>query len=74
MEVVPEQERDSTEVHTHYLPHHGVVRRDKTTTKLRIVFDASAKIGANPCLNDCLYTGPNVEQSIFDILIRFRIH
>ena len=27
----------------HYLPHHGVVRQDKTTSKLRIVYDASAR-------------------------------
>ena len=26
-----------------YLPNHGVVRQDKETTKLRIVFDGSAK-------------------------------
>lgn len=27
----------------HYLPHHGVVRQDKDTSKLRIVYDASAR-------------------------------
>ena len=57
----------------HYLPHHGVVRQDKTTSKLRIVYDASAKT-KGPSLNDCLYTGPSFGQSIFDILLRFRFH
>ena len=28
---------------THYLPHLAIVRRDKSTTKVRVVFDASAK-------------------------------
>ena len=27
---------------TYYLPHHGVVRREKLTTKVRVVFDGSA--------------------------------
>lgn len=57
----------------HYLPHHPVVRQDKTTSKLRIVYDASAR-GNGPSLNDCLYTGPSFGQSIFDILLRFRLH
>ena len=41
----------------HYLPYHAVVRQDKSTTKLRIVYDASAKADG-PSLNECLYTGP----------------
>jgi hypothetical protein len=56
----------------HYLPHHGVVRQDKATSKLRIVYDASAK-STGPSLNDCLYTGPKFGQSIFDILLRFHL-
>ena len=27
----------------HYIPHHVVIRRDKSTTMLRIVYDASTK-------------------------------
>ena len=56
----------------HYLPHHGVVRQDKATSKLRIVYDASAR-STGPSLNDCLYTGPKFGQSILDILLRFRL-
>jgi hypothetical protein len=57
----------------HYLPHHAVVRSDKATTKLRVVYDASARTGDGPSLNDCLYKGPKFNQLIFDILVRFRV-
>ena len=57
----------------HYLPHHAVIRKDKSTTKLRIVYDASAKTEGSS-LNDCLYAGPSFGQRILDILIRFRLH
>ena len=56
-----------------YLPHHAVVRSDKDTTKLRIIYDASARDNG-PSLNDCLYTGPKFGQEILEILLRFRIH
>lgn len=57
----------------HYLPHDPVVRSDKSTTKLRIVYDASAKSNGSS-LNDCLYAGPKFGQNIMDILLRFRTH
>ena len=42
-----------------YLPHHGVVRQHKETTKLRIVFDGSVKTKSNLSLyDDCLAKGP----------------
>ncbi len=55
----------------HYLPHHAVVRRDKDTTKVRVVYDASAK-GNGPSLNNCLHAGPKFDQTIFDLLLKFR--
>ena len=64
---------DSTETprYTHYLPHHAVIRRDKQTTKVRVVYDASAR-ATGPSLNDCLYAGPKFNQKILEILLRFR--
>ena len=56
----------------HYLPHRGVVREDHDTTKLRIVFDASAKIRNELSLNDILYSGPGLLPYLYDILLRFR--
>ena len=57
----------------HYLRHRAVIREDKETSKIRPVFDASAR-GSGPSLNDCLHTGPNLQSLIFDILIDFRFH
>ena len=56
----------------HYLPHHPVIREDKETSKVRIVYDASSKQPGGRSLNDCLETGPNLLPQITDILIRFR--
>ena len=56
-----------------YLPHRAVIRNDSSTTKIRIVFDGSAKCGRDEvCLNDCLMQGPNLIQLIASCLINFR--
>ena len=62
----------------YYMPHHAVkytqcMREDKKTTKLRVVYDASAKADGTS-LNDCLYAGPKYDQNIFGIILRFRLH
>ena len=58
----------------HYLPHHCVIKKNNETTKLRVVFDASARDGSNPSLNDCLHSGPSLIVDIFGILLRFRMY
>ena len=57
----------------YYLLHHCVFK-DTTTTKLRVVFDASSKSPNGNSLNDCLLLGPRLQDDVFDILIRFRLH
>ena len=73
VERVPVEEENNSA--THYIPHHGVVRNDRDTTKLRIVFDGSAKEKNNErSLNDHLLNGPNFIPPIFDVLVKFRSH
>lgn len=54
-----------------FLPHFPVVRPDRETTKVRIVFDASAKVNKKS-LNTEALPGPKLQSNIFDILVRFR--
>ena len=54
-----------------YLPHFPVVRMNKTTTKVRIVFDCSDKYDGIS-LNDVIYAGPKLQRELIDVLIRFR--
>ena len=54
-----------------YLPHFPVVQMDKATTKVRLVFDASAKF-KDLSLNDVIYPGPELQNELFNVLLRFR--
>ena len=68
-------DKDSEEEDVHYLPHHAVIRRDRETTKQRIVYDGSAKPRERThSSNDCLETGPNYTPQLFDTLVNFRWH
>ena len=57
-----------------YIPDHAVVRTDKSTTKIRIVYDASAKGKNGTSLNNCLHKGLKFDQNIINNLIHFRVH
>ena len=63
--------------HKHYLPHHPVITPTKATTKVRLVYDASAKPYPKEryqSLNECLYSGPihKLLQNLTALLISFR--
>jgi len=57
-----------------YLPHHGVLKDSSSTTKLRTVFDGSAKTTSGVSLNDILFTGRKLQSNICDVLSQFRCH
>ncbi|KRZ47850.1 Transposon Tf2-6 polyprotein, partial [Trichinella nativa] len=58
---------------TWYLPHHMVFKTDQTSTKGRIVFDASAHFGRTS-LNRQLEAGPSLQSDLVRIPLRFRRH
>ncbi|GBM97524.1 hypothetical protein AVEN_73475-1, partial [Araneus ventricosus] len=55
----------------HYLPHRAVFK-DNSTTKVRPVFDGSAKARNSVSINECIEKGPNLIEMIPAILNRFR--
>lgn len=58
----------------HYLPHHAVIKESSETTKIRPVFDASARDKNNNSLNNCLEKGPNFLELIPSLIIKFRMN
>ncbi|XP_065088590.1 uncharacterized protein LOC135710068 [Ochlerotatus camptorhynchus] len=72
MEEVPENEVSVKASESFYLPHHAVMKAESTTTKLRVVFDASSASESGVSLNDRLLAGPNVNQELFSVHLRFR--
>ncbi|GFY32521.1 integrase catalytic domain-containing protein [Trichonephila clavipes] len=64
-----EEVNDDKENFVHYLPHRPVIK-ENSTSKIRPVFDASARTKGSPSLNDCLEKGPNFIEVIPTILNR----
>ena len=65
---------DLSEEKLNFLPHHGVLRPDSSSTKLRVVFDASAATSTGVSLNDLMPPGPTIQPTLFHILLDFRFH
>ncbi|XP_063834411.1 uncharacterized protein LOC135083637 [Ostrinia nubilalis] len=55
------------------IAHHCVIRPESNSTKLRVVFDASAKTGNGKSFNDIVYTGPKLQNNIVDIITALRL-
>ncbi|XP_053685876.1 uncharacterized protein LOC128735414 [Sabethes cyaneus] len=61
-------------VGSYYLPHHPVVKETSTTTRVRVVFDASSKTSTGTALNDILLNGPVIQDDLRSIILRSRIY
>ncbi|XP_063989936.1 uncharacterized protein LOC135169130 [Diachasmimorpha longicaudata] len=57
---------------SYYLPHHGVLREDSITTKLRVVFNGSSKTTSGVPLNDIRHAGGKLQTEGSDVLIWLR--
>ena len=57
----------------YYLPHSCVVKEERVTTKVRMVFDASAKNSEGQSLNDQLLEGPKLQLDIVALLLKLRM-
>ncbi|XP_053678670.1 uncharacterized protein LOC128729047 [Anopheles nili] len=58
----------------YYLPHHTVFKPSSSTTKVRVVFDGSAKTSTGFSLNETLRVGPIVQDELIKIILRFRTY
>ncbi len=72
-ELVPELDLLKPDCITFYLPMHGVSKSSSTTTKLRVVFDASARTTSGHSLNDLLLTSPSTYPLLVNILLHFHL-
>lgn len=57
-----------------YLPHHAVIRDDKDTSKVRVVYDASAKGSNGQSLNDAMMVGPVLQPDLRSLITTWRTH
>ncbi|XP_058840578.1 uncharacterized protein LOC131696067 [Topomyia yanbarensis] len=74
MMIIPPAEIDVDWSKSYYLPHHGVIKEDSTTTKLRVVFYGSSATTTGASLNDILLDTPNIKADLFKVLLRFRTY
>lgn len=53
-------------INCYYIPHHAVIE------KFRVVFNGSAKTTTGVSLNDVQLVGPTIQESLLNIIFRFR--
>lgn len=71
MELVPFESQ--FEENAHYLPHYCVFK-ESTTTKLRVLFNASQKTSNGKSLNKSCAMGASHERVIFSLFLKFRTY
>ncbi|XP_050324492.1 uncharacterized protein LOC126755810 [Bactrocera neohumeralis] len=65
------QTADSSD--NYYLPHHAVKKEESTSTKVRVVFNASQATSNGTSLNDILLPGPVLQADLTILILRWRL-
>lgn len=63
---------DANKTIEYFFPHHSVERPESTTTSLRVVFNGAAKTSSGFSLNDLMEVGPNLQQDLMTLLLKWR--
>jgi hypothetical protein len=72
--IIEAVEMDFKTQEVHYIPHHAKLTPDKST-RLRIVYKASAKTSKNSqSLNDCIYKGATLLSNLLHLALEFRLY
>lgn len=58
----------------YFLPHHAVIKAESTTTKVRVVFNASSPTANGTSLNDVLLPGPVLQADLPILILRWRLY
>ena len=73
--VVKTAEESRAGTREFYIPHKTVVCATAESTKVRIVYDTSARaFDGSPSLNDCLHTGPPLQNKLWNVMVRGRFN
>lgn len=72
--MIEVKQKDIPKSGHYFLPHHAVIKEASSTTKLRVVFDASFRTSNGVSLNDQLMIGPSLQNNVTDIILRWRLY
>jgi len=64
---------DKYKFSSYHMPHHAVLK-DSATTRLRVVFNASAPSSNGSSINDHQLIGPKLQTNIVSIILRWRLY
>lgn len=70
--IIEEVKNDEPGTVLFYIPYQTVTNESSNTTKVRIVYDASAKLRGKLSLNEAIYQGPTLIPDLLGILLRVR--
>ncbi|XP_077260520.1 uncharacterized protein LOC143896497 [Temnothorax americanus] len=74
MQLVPDNEESTDPTQIVYIPHHAVFREGSTTTRIRVVFNASSPTTNGTSLNDHLLVGPKLQTNLAAVTLQWRLY